>query len=72
MGGVPAGLTVAAIIDDQRPLRMWRGRGVAHQQLDAPLVDLLVVPAGLGEKPLQPLHSPVLGADDRLRAGQAG
>jgi hypothetical protein len=49
-----------------------RGRGIVQQQLHAPLVDPLVVPAGLGEEPLQALHGLVLGANDRLGAGQRG
>jgi hypothetical protein len=72
MRGVPAGFAVAAVIDDQHPLPMWRGCRVAQQQLDAPLVELLVVPGRLGEKPLQPLHGLVLGTDDRLGARQRG
>jgi len=72
VGGVPAGLAVAAVVQHQRPLVVGGGRRVAHQQLDAALVDPLVVPGRLGEKPLQPLHGLVLGADDRLGAGQRG
>jgi hypothetical protein len=70
--GLAAGLAVAAVVDDQRALVVGRGRRVGHQQLQPPLVELLVVPAGLGEEPLQPLHGAVLGAGDRLGAGQPG
>ena len=72
MGGVPAGLAVAAVVQHQRPLVVGGGRRVAQQQLDAALVELLVVPGRLGNKPLQPLHGLVLGADDRLAAHQRG
>jgi hypothetical protein len=40
--------------------------------LHAPLVDPLVVPGRLRDKPLQALHGRVLGADDRLGADQRG
>jgi len=70
MGGVAAGLATAGVVDDQHALVVRRGRWVAQQQLKAPLVDLLVIPAGLGEEPLQALHGLVLGAGDRLGAGQ--
>ena len=72
MGGVAAGLAVAAVVQHQHPPLVRAGRGIATQQLQAPLVDPVEVPGGLGQEPLQPLHGPVLGAGDRLGAGQGG
>jgi hypothetical protein len=61
MGGVAAGLAVAAVIQHQRALVVRRGRGIVPQQLHAPLVDPFVVPGRLRQKPLQALHGPHLG-----------
>ena len=71
MGGVAAGLAVAAVINDQHPL-VVRAGGRIGQQLQPALVDLVGVPGGLRHKPLQALRGWVLGADDRLGAGQGG
>src|SRR5215211_2764200 len=67
VGGLRAGLAVTGVVQHQHAPLVRRGRGIATQQLHAPLVDPLVVPAGLGEKPLQALHGRVLGANDRDR-----
>jgi hypothetical protein len=72
VGGVAAGLAVAAVIQHQHALVVGRGGRVGHQQLDPALVDPLMIPAGLAEEPLQALHGRVLGANDRLGAGQRG
>jgi hypothetical protein len=72
MGGVAAGLAVAGVIQHHRALVVGRGRGIVQQQLHTPLVDPLMVPAGLGEKPLQALHGRVLGAHDGLGTGERG
>ena len=72
MGGVAAGLGVAGVVDDQHALVVGAGCRVGQQQLQAVLVDLLVVPGRLGEEPLQALHGPMLGTDQRLGAGQRG
>jgi hypothetical protein len=44
------------------------GNGPGHPLV----VDLLVVPGRLGQEPLQPLDLAMLGAGDRLGAGQPG
>jgi hypothetical protein len=72
VGGAAAGLAVAAVVDHQHAVVLGTGGRVGRQQLDAASVDPLGVPRRLGEEPLQPLHGLVLGADDRLRAGQGG
>jgi hypothetical protein len=72
VGGVAAGLAVAAVVQHQHAVVLGTGGRVGHQQLDPASVHLLGVPARLREKPLQPLHGAVLGTDDRLGAGQRG
>jgi len=72
VGGLGAGLAAAGVVDDQHALVVGRGRRVVQQQLHAPPVDLPGVPGCLREEPLQALHGLVLGADDRLGAGQRG
>jgi hypothetical protein len=65
-------LAVAGVIQHQRALGMWSGGQVLTKQAHAALVDLLVVPGRLRQEPLQPLDFAVLGAADRLGAGQPG
>jgi hypothetical protein len=72
MRGLGAGLAVTGVINDQHP-PLVRGRGrVAQQQLEPALVDPVGVPGRLRQKPLQPLHGRMLGANDRFGAGQRG
>src|SRR5829696_7150202 len=54
------------------PWVVGAGCRVGQQQLQAVLVDLLVVPGRLRQEPLQALHGPMLGTDQRLGAGQGG
>jgi len=70
--GVAAVFAVAGVVDHQHPLGVWRGGRVLAQQLDPLLVDGLVVPGRLRQKPLQPLDLAVLGTGDRLGVGQGG
>src|SRR5215218_10987228 len=72
MGGGGAVLAVPGVVDHQRPRIMGGGGRVFPQQLDAALVELLVVPSRFREEPLQPLDLTVLSASDRLGAGQPG
>jgi hypothetical protein len=72
VGGVATGLAVAAVVQHQHALALRTGGRVGHQQLDPASVHLLGVPRRLRQQPLQPLHGTVLGADDRLGAGQRG
>ena len=72
MGGLGPGLAVAGVVQHQHPVLVRRGRCIAQQQLQPPLVDPLVVPGRLGEKPLQLLHGRVLRADHGLGARERG
>src|SRR5512133_2006056 len=72
MGGLGAGLAVAGVVDDQHALVVGTGGRVDTQQVQPQLVDLLMIPAGLGEEPLQALPGRMLGTGDRLGAGQGG
>jgi hypothetical protein len=72
VGGLGAGLAVAGVVQHQGAAVVRRGRRVAKQQLQAALVDPLVVPARLRQEPLQALHGRMLGADHGLGAGQRG
>jgi hypothetical protein len=72
MGGVAAVLAVAAVVDHQHPLAVGAGGRVGHEQLQPPLVDLLVVPGGLRHEERQALQGSMLGAEDRFGAGQGG
>jgi hypothetical protein len=71
VGGVAAGLAVAAVVDDQHALVVRAGGRIGYQ-LEPALVDLVGVPGGLRHKPLQALRGQVLGANHRLGAGQRG
>jgi hypothetical protein len=70
--GVAAVFSVAAVVDDQHPLVVGAGRRVVHQQLQPPLVELLVIPGRLRQEELQALHGRMLRADHGFGAGQAG
>jgi hypothetical protein len=70
--GRGAVLAVAGVVEHQHALGARRGRRIRTQQLDPPLVDLLVVPGRLREEPLQPLDLAVLSAHDWLGVGQGG
>jgi hypothetical protein len=72
MGGRGAVLAVAGVIDHQHAPGVRRGGRVGLQQRDPLLVNPLVVPGRLRQKPLQPLDLAVLGAGDRLGVGQGG
>src|SRR5215218_2297030 len=72
MGGGGAVLAVPGVVDHQHAPLTWGGGRVFPQQLDAALVELLVVPSRFREEPLQPLDLTVLSASDRLGAGQPG
>jgi len=69
--GRGAVLAVPGVVDRQHPTGMRSGPRVGAQQLEAPVVDLLVVPPGLGEEELQSLHRRVLRPDHRFRPGQS-
>ena len=64
-------LAVAGVVNHQRASLVWGGGWVFTQHLHPLGVDLLVVPARLRQKPLQPLDLAVLGTGDRLGAGQS-
>jgi hypothetical protein len=70
--GSSAVLAVAGVVDHQRTGIVRAGGRVLAEQPHAALVDLFMVPGRLREKPLQPLDLAVLGAGDRLGAGQPG
>jgi hypothetical protein len=70
--GRAAVLAVAGVVDHQHPLGVRRGRRIRAQQLDAALVDRPGDPRSTPTKPLQPLDLAMLGAGDRLGAGQGG
>ena len=70
--GGSAVLAVSGVVDDQYPLIVWGGGRIGAHQVQAPVVDLLVVPGGLRQEELQSLHGRVLRAGHRLGASQAG
>jgi hypothetical protein len=72
VGGVAAVFSVAGVVDDQHALLVGGGGRVAKQQLQAALVDLLVVPGRLRQEELQALHGRMLGADHGFGAGECG
>ena len=72
MGGGGAVLAVAGVVDHQHSPLTWSGGRVFPQQLDAALVELLVIPSRFRQEPLQPLDLTVLSASDRLGTGQPG
>jgi hypothetical protein len=65
-------LAITRVVDRQHPAGMRRGRRIGAQQFQPTIVDLLVVPPGLAEEELQPLHRRVLRPDYRLGPGQRG
>jgi hypothetical protein len=70
--GGGAVLAVPGVVDDQHALVVRGGGGVGQQQFDAPVVDPLVLPGGLGQEELQPLDGRVLGTGHRFGVSQAG
>jgi hypothetical protein len=70
--GLGAVFSVAAVVDDQHPLVVGAGGRVVTQQLQPPLVELLVVPGRLRQEELQALHGRMLRADHGFGAGQGG
>src|SRR6266705_1250336 len=65
-GGVAAVIAVAGVVDDQHPPGRGGGSQGRRAATQAVVVDLLGVPGGLRQKPLQALHGRVLGVDDRI------
>jgi len=70
VGGVLAPLAVAMLVYDQHTLPVRRGCRVLEQELEAAPVELLLIPAGLREEPLQALGLLSLRPGHRLGVGQ--
>jgi hypothetical protein len=60
------------LVYDQNALLVGGASRVLEQQLEAARVDLVWVPPGLGEEPLQGLGLLALGAGQGLGVGQGG
>jgi hypothetical protein len=72
VGGVLAPLAVPVLVYDQNAISVRSGRRVFEQELQATFVDLLLVPTGFGEEPLQALRLLALSSSDRLGVRQRG
>jgi hypothetical protein len=70
VGGVLAPLAVAMLVYDQHTLPVRRGCRVLEQELEAAPVELLLIPAGLREEPLQALGLLSLRPGHRPGVGQ--
>jgi hypothetical protein len=72
MRGRRAVLAVAGVVNHQHPSLVRGGGWIRAHQLHPPVVDGLVIPGRLRQKPLQPLDFTMLGTGDRLGPGQPG
>lgn len=69
MGGVVPSLPITMLIDGQDAFGGRGSQRIRQQELKTPGLEGSFRPGRLGEKPLQGLGPPVLGADDGLGIG---